>query len=66
MPEYEILGISKLADLKPDGTFVHFYRVRFRYKDITDFVDIPESEYSAAEAKKRIEEKVREHAALVG
>jgi len=66
MVEYEIIGISKLADIKPDGTFTYFYRVRFRYRDIVDFVDIPEAEYSAEAAKKAIEARIREHKALVG
>lgn len=66
MAEYQILGISKLADLKPDGGFTYFYRVRFRYKDLVDFVDIPEEKYSATVVRQTIEAKIREHRALIG
>lgn len=66
MAEYKILGVSKLADLKPDGSFVYFYRVRFQYRDITDFVDIPEAEYTQENVEKAIMEKIKVHKALIG
>jgi hypothetical protein len=53
-------------ELSPDGRFVKIYRIRFKYGDIVDFIDVPESEYNETDVKRMIEEKIKTHRALLG
>ena len=62
---YKIIEIKPLVDISADGRFIKIYRVRFEYEGISDYIDIPEEEYSADEVKKRIEARVKEHEKLL-
>ena len=64
--EYQIIQIRPLMELSPDGRFVKIYRIRFKYGDIVDFIDVPESEYNETDVKRMIEEKIKTHRALLG
>ena len=63
--EYKIIEIIPMLDIDKAGKFVKIYRVKFVFNDIEDFVDIPESEYTEENVKKKIEEKVRVHEKLL-
>jgi len=63
--EYKITEIRPLVDIDESGRFVKIYRVKFRYNDIEDYVDVREEEYSAEKVKKIIEERVKEHEKLL-
>ena len=65
MPEYKILNIKPLVDITPDGRFTKIYRVTFEYKGMQDFIDIPESEYSEENVRKKIEARIKTHEALL-
>ena len=62
---YKIIEIRPLVDIDESGRFVKIYRVKFRYNDIEDYVDVREEEYSAEKVKKIIEERVKEHEKLL-
>ena len=64
--EYEIIEIKPLVDIDPKGRFVKIYRVYYKYKDIEDFVDIPEAEYSEEKVREVIEKKIETHMKLLG
>lgn len=66
MVEYKIVSIQPLVDITPDGRFVKIYRVNFRFDNFTDYVDIPEEQYSASKVKELIEKRVKEHSELLG
>ena len=59
------MEIRPLVDIDERGRFVKIYRVKFEYNGIQDYVDIPESEYSADKVKEIIEKRVAEHEKLL-
>ena len=63
--EYKIVSIVPLVDITPQGKFVKFYRVRFTFNDIEDYVDVPEDKYNPEYVRKLVEERVRSHAELL-
>ena len=65
MAEYKIVSITPLVDIDERGRFVKIYRVRYTYKDIEDFIDIPESEYSEKAVREKIEQRIKEHEKLL-
>jgi len=64
--EYKIIEIRPLVDITPEGRFIKIYRVKFKFDNIEDFIDIPESEYSQEVVKKKVEEVVKTHSQLLG
>lgn len=65
MAEYKIIEIRPMVDIDSRGRFYKIYRVRFQYKEIEDYVDVPESEYDEATVKKKIEERIKVHEKLL-
>ena len=65
MAEYKIISVKPLLDISPDGRFIKVYRITFEWKGMQDYVDVPESEYTEENVKKKIEEKIKVHSALL-
>ena len=58
---YKIVGITPMVDIDERGRFYKIYRVKFTVDEqIEDFIDIPEKEFSEAEARKRVEARASE------
>ena len=65
MADYKIVEVTPLMDIDKRGRFVKVYRVKFEYKGMEDFIDIPEDKYKPEEVKKRIEEVISTHKELL-
>lgn len=64
--DYKVTEVAPITELTPAGKFIKKYRVRFSYKGIEDYVEVPEEDYSAEKVKALIEERVAEHKKLLG
>ena len=65
MAEYKIVEIRPFVDIAPDGRFIKKYRVTFKFDGREDYIDIPEEEYSEANVRKKVEERVKIHKSLL-
>ena len=66
MVRVRIFAVDSFVDIDERGRFYKLKRVRFKFDEREDWIDIPEREYSTEEAFKRVAEAVKTDAELLG
>ena len=66
MADYKILEVIPATDIDAKGRFIKIYRVKFRYGDIEDWVDVTEEEYKQGLHIQKIEELIEMHRRTLG